>query len=346
MADWDSPLKRTPLRRTPPRGLPIPSSGAWRHGMPAGHRQFKSISNGRPFALEGGGSLSEVTIAYETWGQLNDDASNAVLVCHALTGDSHVAGKSGNGHPTGGWWDDLVGPGRPLDTDRYFVVCSNVLGGCQGSTGPSSPHPDDGQPYGSRFPVVTIRDMVRSQQMLATSLGVSRWLSVIGGSMGGMQAIEWACMFPEQVGSLVSLASCAAASPLQIGWSEVGRLAIAQDVRWNDGDYYDADDGDGPHEGLMLARRVAQIHYRADESYQNRFGRSFLDGSDRFALWSRFQIESYLDYPAEIETAIRRQHLPHSQQEGDGPARHRPRSQWRPTGAAAGVVPHPGGVGR
>lgn len=291
MADREHPLRRTPLQ-----GTPIPASGAWKPGDPVGHRQFATVSSGRPFALEGGGQLPEVTLAYETWGELDAAGSNAVLVCHALTGDSHLAGNSGRGHPTSGWWDAMVGPGRPLDTDRYFVVCANVLGGCQGSTGPASPHPDDGLPYGSRFPVVTTRDIVRSQQLLAKNLGIHRWLSVVGGSMGGMQALEWACMFPEQVGSLVSIASCAAASPLQIGWSEVGRLAIAQDPRWRDGDYYDAEPGEGPHDGLMLARRIAQIHYRADESYQNRFGRASLEGPERFDLWGRYQIESYLDY--------------------------------------------------
>lgn len=285
-----------PLRRTHHEASAIPVSGAWKPGDEVGCRKFATISAGRPFALEGGGSLPEVTMAYETWGELDAAASNAVLVCHALTGDSHAAGKSGHGHPTSGWWDAMIGPGKALDTDRYFVVCANVLGGCQGTTGPASLHPDDGLPYGSRFPVVTTRDIVRSQQLLARSLGIERWLSVVGGSMGGMQALEWACMFPEQVGSLASIASCAAASPLQIGWSEVGRLAIAQDPKWNGGDYYDAPAGDGPTEGLMLARRIAQIHYRADQSYQDRFGRSSLEGRERFDLWGRYQIESYLDY--------------------------------------------------
>ncbi len=285
-----------PLRRTLHEAAAIPASGAWSPGDAPGHRQFTTVSAGRPFALEGGGSLSEVTVAYETWGELDADASNAVLVCHALTGDSHAAGNSGKGHPTSGWWDSIIGPGKALDTDHYFVVCVNVLGGCQGSTGPASIHPDDGLPYGSRFPVVTTRDIVRTQQLLARSLGIGRWLSVVGGSMGGMQALEWACMFPEQVGSLVSIASCAAASPLQIGWSEVGRLAIAQDPKWNGGDYYDAADGEGPTEGLMLSRRIAQIHYRADQSYQDRFGRSSVEGRERFDLWGRYQIESYLDY--------------------------------------------------
>ena len=240
--------------------------------------------------------LDAIDVAYETWGELNQSASNAVLVCHALTGDSHAAGPSGSGHPTAGWWDDLVGPGLGIDTNRWFVVCVNVLGGCQGTTGPASPHPDDGLPYGSRFPIISIRDMVRTQAAVANQLGVAKWHSVIGGSMGGMQALEWAVMYPGRVNSLLSIASTAAASAMQIGWSEIGRLAIVQDPNWAGGDYYDAEPGKGPHDGLMLARRVAQIHYRSDQSLHDRFGRSTVDRLDRFNLWDRFQIESYLDY--------------------------------------------------
>lgn len=274
----------------------MPATGAWLPGDPPAQRQFVQICSGRCFALEGGGRLDEITLAYETWGQLDATASNAVLVCHALTGDAHAAGDSGPGQPSDGWWNELIGPGRALDTDRYFVVCANVIGGCQGSTGPASPHPDDGKPYGSRFPVVSIRDIVRTQAMLADHLGVAQWLSVVGGSMGGMQALEWGVMYPERLASMVVIASTAAASPLQIGWSEAGRLAVAQDPKWNNGDYYDADPGEGPHEGLMLGRRIAQIHYRSDLSFANRFGRTSVDRLDQFKLWDRFQIESYLDY--------------------------------------------------
>lgn len=283
----------------PRRPSTIPASGAWTPDQPAGRRQFVTVARARPFALEGGGHLSEITIAYETWGTLDADASNAVLVCHALTGDSHAAGAMGPGHPTEGWWDDLIGPGRAVDTDRYFVVCANVLGGCQGTTGPASPHPGDGRPYGSRFPVVSIRDVVRTQAMLADHLGIGAWLSVVGGSMGGMQVIEWAVMFPDRVRSIACIASAAAASPLQIGWSEVGRLAVALDPRWRGGDYYDAGPGDGPHEGLALARRIAQIHYRSDQSLEQRFGRAVVEPLDSFRLWDRFQVESYLDYHGE-----------------------------------------------
>ncbi|MEM8922141.1 MAG: homoserine O-acetyltransferase [Actinomycetota bacterium] len=286
------PLSRPPLHTS----TPLPATGAWMPGDPVADRRFATVCQGRCFALEGGGKLDEITLAYETWGELNGDASNAVLVCHALTGDAHAAGGSGPGQATDGWWNGLIGPGLGIDTDRYFVVCANVLGGCQGTTGPASTHPADGRPYGPRFPVVSIRDIVRTQALLADHLGIGRWLSVVGGSMGGMQALEWGIMFPERVASLVLLATTAAASPMQIGWSEVGRLAIVNDPRWNDGDYYDAEPGDGPHEGLMLARRIAQIHYRSDVSFADRFGRATVDRFDNFGLWDRFQIESYLDY--------------------------------------------------
>jgi homoserine O-acetyltransferase len=263
---------------------------------PPAWRRFAEVSRNRHFVLEGGGVLGKITVAYETWGELDATASNAVLVCHALTGDAHAAGPSGPGQPSAGWWNDMIGPAKPIDTDRFHVVSANVLGGCQGTTGPASPHPDDGRPYGPRFPVVSIRDMVRTQAALADQLGIDRWLAVVGGSMGGMQSLEWAVMYPERVGSLVTIASAASASPWQIGWSQAGRLAIVQDPRWRGGDYYGAEPGDGPHEGLMLARRIAQIHYRSDQSFERRFGRSTHDRLDSFNLWDRFQVERYLDY--------------------------------------------------
>ena len=281
-----------------PRAFPdaLPPTGAWRPGDPVGNRRFANITDHRPFALEGGRSLADVVLAYETWGVLDADGSNAVLVCHALTGDAHAAGRQGTGHATPGWWDDLIGPGKPLDTDRLFVVCANVLGGCQGSTGPASIDPGTGTPYGSRFPVVTTRDMVRAQSRLADQLGIARWLTVIGGSMGGMQVIEWAVMFPDRVRSFVSLASCMASSAQQIAWSAVGRTALALDPGWRGGDYYDAAPGDGPHKGLAIARAIAQITYRSDDVFQERFDRDLVDPLDAFRLWDRFQIESYLDY--------------------------------------------------
>ena len=275
-----------------PAGLPV--TGAWQVGDPAGDRRFVTVTDTRPFALEWGGSLAEVRVAYETWGELDPQASNAVLVCHALTGDSHAAGDSGPSHPTAGWWSELIGPGKALDTDRYFVVCSNVLGGCQGTTGPADFDPADGRRYGPRFPVVTIRDMVRVQARLADHLGIGCWLAVIGGSMGGMQVLEWAAMYPQRVRSILPLATCAAASALQIAWSAVQRLVIASDPGWFDGDYYDKPDG--PWMGLAVARQIAQVTYRSGESFERRFGRQMFDPAGAFDLWGRFQMESYLDH--------------------------------------------------
>ena len=275
-----------------PAGLPV--TGAWQVGDPAGDRRFVTVTDTRPFALEWRGSLAEVRVAYETWGELDPQASNAVLVCHALTGDSHAAGDSGPSHPTAGWWSELIGPGKALDTDRYFVVCSNVLGGCQGTTGPADLDPAGGRRYGPRFPVVTIRDMVRVQARLADHLGIGRWLAVIGGSMGGMQVLEWAAMYPQRVRSILPLATCAAASALQIAWSAVQRLAIASDPGWFDGDYYDKPEG--PWMGLAVARQIAQVTYRSGESFERRFGRQMFDPAGAFDLWGRFQMESYLDH--------------------------------------------------
>lgn len=275
----------------------LPASGAWRVGDPPAARRFLSLATDRPLVLEGGGRLRDITIAYETWGRLDDDGGNAVLVCHALTGDAHVRGPSGPGQPTPGWWEDLVGPGRALDTDRFYVVCANVLGGCQGSTGPASVEPGTDRPYGSRFPVVSIRDVVRTQAALADHLGVARWLSVVGGSMGGMQVLEWAVMYPDRVRSIVPIATTAAASAQQVALSSVQRSTIALDPRWRGGDYYDAPPGEGPHQGLALARELAQITYRTDKVFGERFDRAPLDPiDDTFTLWQRFQVESYLDY--------------------------------------------------
>lgn len=279
--------------------LDLPISGAWFPDDPVGHRHFVTITDGHPFALEPGGSLSEVVQAYESWGKLNADASNAVLICHALTGDSHVVGDSNSAHPTKGWWDEVVGPGMAVDTNEFFVVCINVLGGCQGSTGPSSIDPSAGRPYGSSFPEISIRDIVRAQAKVADHLGVGRWHAVLGGSMGGMQVLEWAAMFPERVQRIAPVATALTASAQQIAWSAVGRSVVALDPRWRGGDYYDAEPGDGPHAGLAIARAIAQIHYRSDGSFQERFGRSLVDNESLFGIWDRYQVESYLDYHGE-----------------------------------------------
>ncbi|QCW76708.1 alpha/beta fold hydrolase [Streptomyces sp. S6] len=226
------------MNRTTAPALPLPpASGGRREGDPPGRRRWVTIED--PLPLESGARLPGVRLAYETWGQRAADGSNAVLVLHALTGDSHVAGPAGPGHPTPGWWDALVGPGRALDTDRWFVVAPNVLGGCQGSTGPSSPGPD-GAPWGSRFPYLTVRDQVAAEAALADALAVERWAAVIGGSMGGMRALEWAVSRPERTGSLLVLAAPAAASAEQIAWGSVQIDAIRSDPGWRGGDYHHA----------------------------------------------------------------------------------------------------------
>ncbi|MFZ9426885.1 MAG: homoserine O-acetyltransferase MetX [Ilumatobacteraceae bacterium] len=280
---------------------PLPASGAWRMGDPAGHRRFFTLPADRKLAIDVGVVMEGVTTAYETWGSLNSDASNAILLCHAWTGDSHVAGRAGEGHPTPGWWEGAVGPGLAIDTNQFFVVCANVLGGCQGSTGPASPHPVDGKPYGSRFPVITIRDMVRTQARLADHLGVRKWRAVVGGSMGGMQVLEWAVTFPERVGAIMPIATCAQASAPQIAWGAIGRRGITNDPKWRGGDYYDAAPGDGPHEGLSTARMVAQVTFRSDNVFTDRFGRDMVggEGSSTLALEQKFEVERYLEYHGE-----------------------------------------------
>jgi homoserine O-acetyltransferase/O-succinyltransferase len=227
-------------------------------------------------------------VAYETWGTLDGDGGNAVLVEHALTGDSHVVGPPGPGHPTGGWWDGLIGPGRALDTDRFFVVCANVLGGCQGTTGPSSSAPDDGR-WGSRFPEVTVGDQVRVEAALADALGIDRWACVVGGSMGGMRALEWAVALPERVATLFFLASGAVATADQIGTQTTQQAAIRADPRWAGGDYPLADP---PLDGLGIARRVAHLTYRSAFELGERFGNEVQDDG-------RFAVASYLDHHAD-----------------------------------------------
>lgn len=234
-------------------------------------------------------------LAFETWGRLAPDRSNAVLVLHALTGDSHVAGPAGPGHPTPGWWDGLVGPGRALDTDRWFVVAPNVLGGCQGSTGPSSRGPS-GRRWGGDFPFLTQRDQVAVEAALADALGVDRWALVVGGSMGGMRAVEWAVSYPERTGALLLLATTAAASAEQIAWAETQLHAIRSDPHWHGGHYHDT--GRGPHAGLGVARRIAHITYRSEPELQSRFGRSPQEAEDPWR-GGRYQVASYLDHHAD-----------------------------------------------
>ena len=279
-------------RRRSATETPGPVTGAWREGMPRGGRQLVDIGS---LALEAGGELPSVRAAYETWGRLTPARDNAVLVEHALTGDSHVAGPAGPGHPTPGWWDGLIGPGRPLDTDRWFVVASNVLGGCQGSTGPSSTAPD-GRPWGSRFPFVTVRDQVQAEAALAERLGIASWAAVLGGSMGGMRALEWAVSRPDQVRCCIVLASAAYATAEQIAWCQPQLLAIRQDPWFAGGDYYDQEHG--PHLGLGLARRIAHVTYRSELELATRFGREPQAAEQPLGGGGRYAVESYLDHHA------------------------------------------------
>ncbi|MGY1887027.1 homoserine O-acetyltransferase [Blastococcus sp. SYSU DS0753] len=257
--------------------------GGWVEGDPAGDRRFLDLPG--PFELERGGSLPGVRIAYECWGTLAPDGGNAVLIEHALTGDSHVVGPAGPGHPTPGWWGGVVGPGAALDTDRFFVVCANVLGGCQGTTGPSSAAPD-GAPWGARFPGVTVGDQVRAEAALADALGVRRWACVAGGSMGGMRALEWAVAFPGRVAALFFLASTAVASADQIGTQTTQQAAVRADPRWRGGDYPLADP---PADGLDVARRIAHLTYRSAAELDARFG-------TRVQEDGRYAVASYLQH--------------------------------------------------
>ncbi|MET7656526.1 homoserine O-acetyltransferase [Streptomyces sp. NPDC005486] len=278
----------------PHTGVPLPpASGAWREGDPPGRRQWYAAR--KPLPLEAGGELPGAQLAFETWGRLAPDGSNAVLVLHALTGDSHVMGPAGPGHPTPGWWDGLVGPGRPLDTDRWFVVAPNVLGGCQGSTGPASARPGGHRSWGGAFPFLTQRDQVAAEAGLADALGIDRWALVVGGSMGGMRAVEWAVSYPDRVEALLLLATTAAASAEQIAWADVQLHAVRSDPHWRGGDYHDG--GPGPHAGLGIARRLAHITYRSESEFRIRFGRTPQDGEDPFG-GGRYQVGSYLDHHA------------------------------------------------
>src|SRR5262252_750960 len=249
--------------------------------------RFASLS------LDNGAVLSPVEVAYQTYGALNSAKSNAILVLHAFSGDAHAAGISPeSGKP--GWWDNMIGPGKAFDTEKYFVICTNVLGGCRGTTGPSSINPATGCPYAMSFPVITIRDMVRLQKMLVERLGIRRLLSVAGGSMGGMQALEWAVSHPDSVVSAIPIATTARHSAQQIAFNEVGRQAVVADPDWNEGNYYGAKP---PARGLAVARMVGHITYMSDDSMREKFGRR-LRGKENFGydFDIDFEVESYLRY--------------------------------------------------
>ena len=250
-----------------------------------------------PLALDSGATLAPVEVAYETYGALDPARANAVVVCHALTGDAHAAGHHGDPDRRG-WWDNIIGPGRPLDTDRFFVICANLLGGCQGTTGPSSVDPATGRPYGLRFPLFTVRDLVRVQRELVRHLGVERPLAAIGGSLGGMQALQWALDAPGELGAALVICASSRLSAQNIAFSAVARTAIMSDPDFRGGDYYEA--GVRPDRGLAVARQMAHITYLSAESMRRKFGRRLQNGDvPRLGFDIDFQVESYLQHQGE-----------------------------------------------
>ncbi|MFC1478262.1 homoserine O-acetyltransferase [Candidatus Margulisiibacteriota bacterium] len=243
--------------------------------------------------LESGEKLGPIDIRWETYGHLNKDKSNAIIICHALTGDAHVAGKYKPADRKPGWWDAIVGPGKCLDTNKYFIICSNILGGCSGTTGPSSINPQNGEPYAMRFPTITIKDMVKCQQVLVEQhFGIKKLFSIIGGSIGGMQVLQWAIEYPEMTKSIIPLSTCAILSPQAIAFNKIGRRSIMLDPKWNNGNYYK----DMPElDGLALARMVAHITYLSEEGMRQKFGRDSRDHSI-FEMDDSFEVEHYLDH--------------------------------------------------
>ena len=268
------------------------TTSVWRDGDPVGRRRFVDVGTVR---LERGGEIGDVRLAYETWGRLAPDGSNAVLILHALTGDSHVTGPAEPGHPTDGWWEGVVGPGRAIDTDRWFVVAPNVLGGCQGSTGPASPGPD-GRPWGARFPYLTVRDQVEAEARLTDALGIDRWAAVVGGSMGGMRVLEWAAMYPDRVRGIAPIAVGAVASADQIALQTIQIQTVRADPSYRGGDYLLDPAAPRPVEGLAIARRLAHWSYRSREELDARFGRQPQGDGDPVGGGGRFTVQSYLDH--------------------------------------------------
>jgi len=243
--------------------------------------------------LDNGETLSPVTVAYETYGKLNEDKSNAILVCPPLTGDAHAAGRHHKNQRKKGWYDIAVGPKKTFDTDKYFVISTNVIGGCRGSTGPSSINPDTGQPYGLDFPYITVSDMVRAQKKLIDHLGIKKLFAVTGGSLGGMQAIQWTIDYPETVKLAIPVATAAKQYPMAIALHEAGRQAIKRDPNWNKGDYYGEEH---PEDGLAVARQIGHISYLSQETFQRKFDRDRKDKPPAEKFGIEFEVQSYLDY--------------------------------------------------
>lgn len=256
--------------------------------------QFTFGGTGDPLVLDSGHTLGPVDVAYETYGEPNENRSNAILVCHALSGDAHAAGFHTPNDRRTGWWDGMIGPGKAFDTRKYWVICSNVIGGCRGSTGPGSTNPETGKPYGIDFPIITIGDMVNVQKRLVDLLGISRLFCVVGGSMGGFQALEWSLRYPDHVGSVICIASAARLSTQGIAFNATGRHAITADPEWKDGHYYGSP---GPVRGLAIARMVAHITYLSELSLDSKFGRR-LQSADRLSydMSTEFAVESYLNH--------------------------------------------------
>jgi homoserine O-acetyltransferase/O-succinyltransferase len=242
--------------------------------------------------LESGEKLGPVTLAYETYGTLNEQKSNAILVLHALSGDAHAARLS-KGDKAPGWWDNLIGPGKGIDTDKYFVICSNVLGGCRGSTGPSSVNPKTQKPYGADFPLITIGDMIQAQKRLIDHLGISKLLAVVGGSMGGMQVLQWMVSYPNRIQAAIPIATTMKHTPQQIAFNEVGRQAVMADPNWKNGNYYG---GAVPAKGLAVARMIGHITYMSDVSMAEKFGRRIRTEKEPFKFSADFEVEGYLRY--------------------------------------------------
>jgi homoserine O-acetyltransferase len=279
---------------TEPEAIPV--TGAWQPGDPPGRRQFVSLFDARPVSLRAGGALGPVTVAYESWGTLSPARDNAVLLCHALTGDSHAAGPAEPGHKQLGWWNALIGPGRAIDTDRWYVVCPNVIGGCQGTTGPASTDPATGRPFGSRWPVTTIRDQVDVECAFSEAIRVEAWACVIGGSMGGMRALEWAVKYPKRVARAVIIACGAAATAEQIALCALQIRAIEFDPHFHGGNYYAL--VEGPWRGMSIARGIGQVSYRSELEFQQRFNRGHQNDEHPFE-GGQYTVESYLEYHGE-----------------------------------------------
>jgi homoserine O-acetyltransferase len=297
----------------------VPSTAAAAKNAPGsvGVVEAQYLDLPRPVRLDCGQDLTAVRVAYETYGTLNPRRDNVILVCHALSGDAHAAGVSRTAPAEGtrdgfaaeerdgvaakalGWWDGMIGPGKAFDTDRFFVVSTNLLGGCRGTTGPSSLDPATGKPYGTGFPVITVSDMVRAQRAFLNELGIDRLAAVAGGSLGGMQALEWAILFPDQVGAVVAIASTHALHPQGLAWNAIARDAIMRDPAWQGGHYYGT--GRAPDAGMGLARMVGHMTYLSAEALRDKFGRRLQFGDDiRYTITEpEFEIESYLDHQAD-----------------------------------------------